>query len=73
MDKVVTMPYLRNIIGRNVQAVDDVTYAQHMLDRMQKNKKYNALEYVVNKNFLNSGQFAERIEHIQAFYLRGES
>lgn len=72
VDKFVTMPYLRNIIGRNVQAVDDVTYAQHMLDRMQKNKKYNALKYVVNKNFLNSGQFAERIEHIQALYLRGD-
>ena len=31
VDKFITMPYLRNIIGRNVQAVDDVTYAQHML------------------------------------------
>ena len=31
VDKFVTMPYLRNITGRNVQAVDDHTYAQHML------------------------------------------
>lgn len=31
VDKFVTMPYLRNITGRNVQAVDDFTYAQHMI------------------------------------------
>lgn len=34
VDKFVTMPYLRNIAGRNVQAVDNLTYAQHMLNRM---------------------------------------
>ena len=32
VDKFVTMPYLRNIAGRNVQAVDNLTYAQHMLN-----------------------------------------
>lgn len=70
VDKFVTMPYLRNITGRNVQAVDDFTYAQHMLNRMQNNKKYSALEYVANNNYKNSGQFTERIEHTQALYLR---
>ena len=33
VDKFVTMPYLRKIAGRNVQAVDNLTYAQHMLYR----------------------------------------
>ena len=42
VDKFVTMPYLRNIAGKNVQAVDDLTYAQHVLNRMQKNGKYRA-------------------------------
>lgn len=70
VDKFVTIPYLRNITGRNIQAVDDITYAQHMLNRMQNNKKYSALEYVANRNFITSGQFTERIEHTQALYLR---
>lgn len=70
VDKFVTMPYLRNLTGRNVQAVDDFTYAQHMLNRMQNNKKYSALEYVANRNFTTGGQFTERLEHTQALYLR---
>lgn len=70
VDKFVTMPYLRDIIGRNVQAVDDCTYAQHMLNRMQNNKKYSTLEYVANNNYKNSGQFSDRLEHTQALHLR---
>ena len=69
VDKFVTMPYLRNIIGRNVHAVDDVTYAQHMLSRMQNNKKYSALEYVVKNNFITNKKFTERLEHTQAVYI----
>lgn len=38
VDRFVTMPYLRNIVGRNVQAVDDLTYAQHMVNKMQNSK-----------------------------------
>lgn len=70
VDKFVTMPYLRNITGRNVQAIDDFTYAQHVLSRMQNNKKYSALEYVANRNFTTSGKYTERLEHTQALYLR---
>ena len=64
------MPYLRNITGKSVQVVDDFTYAQHMLNRMQNNKEYSALKYVVNNNYQNSKQFTDRIKHIQALYLR---
>ena len=46
VDKFVTMPYLRNIAGRNVQAVDNLTYAQHMLNRIQNNAKYRTLDFV---------------------------
>lgn len=72
VDKFVTMPYLRNITGRNVQAVDDFTYAQHMLSRMQNSRKYSALEYVANNSFKAGGQFTERLEQTQALYLRSD-
>lgn len=33
IDCYITIPYIREIIGRSVQAVDDRTYAQHMLQK----------------------------------------
>lgn len=72
VDKFVTMPYLRNIAGRNVQAVDNLTYAQHMLNRMQNSAKYRALDIVTKNNFETGGQFTERLEHIQALYIRDD-
>ena len=72
VDKYVTMPYLRNIAGRTVQAVDNLTYAQHMLNRMQNNAKYRALDFVTNNSFVTGGQFTERIEHTQALYIRDD-
>lgn len=72
VDKFVTMPYLRNIIGRNVQAVDNLTYAQHMLNRMQNNAKYRTLDFVTKNSFETGGQFTERLEHIQALYIRDD-
>lgn len=70
VDKFVTMPYLRNLVGRNVQAVDDLTYAQHMLNRMQNSAKYKALDFVTKNSFETGSQFSERLEHIQALYVR---
>lgn len=72
VDKFVTMPYLRNIAGRNVQAVDNLTYAQHMQNRMQLNAKYSALNYVTKNNFKTSAQFTERLDHTQALYIRDD-
>lgn len=72
VDKFVTMPYLRQIAGRNVQAIDDSSYAQHMLNKMRNNRKYSALEYVTNNNFTNGKQFTERLEHTQALYIRND-
>ena len=66
------MPYLRNIAGRNVQAVDNLTYVQHMLNKMQNNPKYRALDYVTKNSFETSGQFTERLEHTQALYIRDD-
>lgn len=70
IDKFVTMPYLRNIAGRNVQVVDNFTYAQYMLGKIQHNSKYRSLDYVTRNNFETGGQFAERISHTQALYIR---
>lgn len=72
VDKFVTMPYLRNIAGRNVQAVDNLTYAQHMLNRMQNSPKYKALDYVTKNSFETGGQFTERLDHIQGLYIRDD-
>ena len=72
VDRFVTMPYLRNIVGRNVQAVDDLTYAQHMFNKMQNSKKYMVLESAVKSSFERSNQFTERIEFIQALYIRDD-
>lgn len=70
IDRFVTMPYLRNISGRNVQVVDSLTYAQHALNKMQHNAKYRTLDYVTKNNFETGGQFSERIDHTQALYIR---
>lgn len=72
VDKFVTMPYLRNIAGRNVQAVDNLTYAQHMLNRMQNSAKYRDLNYVTKNSFETGGQFTTRIDHTQALYIRDD-
>lgn len=72
VDKFVTMPYLRNFAGQNVQAVDNLTYAQHMLNRMQNNRKYRALDYVTKGNFETGGQFTKRLDHVQALHLRDD-
>lgn len=72
VDKFVTMPYLRDIADRNVQAVDNLTYAQHMLNRMQNTPKYKALDYVTKNSFETGGQFTDRLEHTQALYVRGD-
>lgn len=72
VDKFVTMPYLRNIAGRNVQAVDNLTYAQHMLNKIQNNAKYRTLDFVTKNSFETGGQFTERLEHILALYVRDD-
>lgn len=66
------MPYLRDIAGRNVQAADNLTYAQHMLNRIQNNPKYKALDYVTKKSFETGRQFTERLDHTQALYMRDD-
>ena len=57
IDRFVTMPYLRNISGQNVQVVDSLTYAQHMLSKIQHEAKYKALDYVTRNNLVTGGHF----------------
>lgn len=72
VDRFVTVPYLRNVSGQNVQAVDNLTHAQYMLNKIQHDSKYRALNYVTKNNFESGGQFSERIDHTQALYLRDD-
>lgn len=70
VDRFVTMPYLRNVAGRNVQAVDNLTYAQFMLTKLYSSTKYRKLAYFLKNNFESGGQFTERLDHMQALYIR---
>ena len=70
IDRFVTMPYIRNTFGHNVQAVDNLTYAQHILNKMLNNKKYSKLNYLTENNYKTGGQFSDRIKHTQALYIQ---
>ena len=71
VNKYVTMPYLRNIVGKNVQEVDKFTYAQHMLNRMQGGK-YKELNYVTKKIFESDRQITNRVEYLQELKIRDD-
>lgn len=70
IDRFVTMPYIRNTFGHNVQVVDNLTYAQHLLNKMLNNKKYSKLNYLTENNYKTGGQFSDRIKHTQALYIQ---
>ena len=59
VDKFVTMPYLRTIAERNVQVVDNVTFAQHMLNKMKTVSTYRALNYVTINSFETGRQYTD--------------
>lgn len=69
IDKFVTMPYLRKIYGRNVQPVDNRTYAQHVLSRMRTCENYRTLYCFLKNKFKNNQRVKEEVENIQALYL----
>ena len=74
IDQFVTMPYLRQTVGRSVQLVDDRTYAQHMLHRMSTNGRvYSTLAYSVKSCYDNlKNMYTDRVEHLAALYLRAD-
>lgn len=69
IDKFVTMPYLRNIAGQREQAVDDFTYAQYVVNQMQKHRKYNSLNFMIETKLKTSTQFKTKIEYVQRLYI----
>ena len=71
IDQFVTMPYLRQTVGRSVQLLDDRAYAQSMLHRMNTNGKvYGTLAYLVKSSYDNlKNMYADQIEHVAALYL----
>ena len=68
VDRFITMPYLRDISGQNVQVVDSFTYAHYVLNKMQT--KYKTLDYVTRNNFERGHQYENRVKHTQALYIR---
>ena len=70
IDRFVTMPNIRNTFGHNVQVVDNLTYAQHLLNKMLNDKKYSKLNYLTENNYKTGGQFSDRIKHTQALYIQ---
>lgn len=69
IDNFVTMPYLRQVTGRNVHVVDSLTFAQHMLSKMQHNAKYKVLRNLTENNYKHGSQFPERVMLIQALHI----
>lgn len=74
IDQFVTMPYLRQTVGRSVQLLDDRTFAQHMLHRINSNRgTYSTLAYLIKSSYDNTKDiYSDRIEHISALYLRDD-
>lgn len=69
IDNFVTMPYLRQVTGRNVHVVDSLTFAQHMLSKMQHSKQYGTLDNLIRNKIMRGSQFTERIKLIQALHI----
>lgn len=74
IDQFVTMPYLRQTVGRSVQLLDDRTYAQHMFYRMKANKGvYSTLDYLVKSGYKNvKNIYTDRIDYIAALFLKDD-
>lgn len=72
IDRFVTIPYLRNISGQNIQVIDSLAYAQHMLNGIESNKKYYALNRVIELNFSPGNQFKSKLDYIQALNIRSD-
>lgn len=70
IDRFVTMPYIRNTFGHNVQVVDNLTYARHILNKMLNDKRYSKLNFLTENNYKTGGQFSDRIRHTQALYIQ---
>lgn len=72
IDKFVTIPYIRQTVGHSVQPVDDITYAQHVMQKL-KYRLYSALDYTIRLNFKNgSDRYTNLTEYIADLYLRDD-
>ena len=49
VDRFVTMPYLKMQTGKNIQVVDDETYAKCMLNKLNKKDNYSTLNWLIKK------------------------
>lgn len=72
IDKYVTMPYLKRIYDREIQFVDDRTYALHLLRIVyhSKENKYSLLSRFIDSSYKNrKGGSRDKAEFVSGFYL----
>ena len=69
VDRFVVMPYMQNEIGHNVQIVDDLTYANHMLHNINKGRDYQKLRYFIRGRVNNGKPYDNELDFIQAIYI----
>lgn len=74
IDQFVTMPYLRQSVGRPIQLLDDRTYAQHMLHRINTNRgAYSKLDVIIKFSYKNfKAIYLDLIELVSALHLRDD-
>lgn len=72
IDRFITMPYLRSIKGHDVQAVDDRTFAQHMLHKMKHANEYRTIYWLIKNRFekSNNSRYVDELDYIQALQIR---
>lgn len=71
VDRFVSLPYLRACFGQNVHVVDDLTYAQHMLNEIKNTIKYNGFYYLVkfkSKN-ISGDETSVQINYLKSLFI----
>ncbi len=69
IDRFVTMPYIRKLVGHGIQIVDNLTYANHLLQKMKKEREYRTLCNLVKSRVRNSNLYDNDLDYIQAMYI----
>lgn len=69
IDKFVSMPYIRKLVGHGIQIVDNLTYANHLLQKMKKEREYRTLCNLIKSRVRNSNLYDNDLDYIQAMYI----
>lgn len=69
VDRFVTMPYLKMQTGKNIQVVDDETYAKCMLNKFNKKDNYSTLNWLIKKRLKGNVRFKNELDCLKALFL----